>query len=181
MNYAIRSLEGKDLNYIHDSWRASYEGSGYSKTMPKWFYRVIQTAKITAMLNRSTVKVATLPDDTDLIVAWSVTEGDAIHYVYVREAFRAKGIAKWLLGDLSQYRYYTHKSRALKDVKLPRHFICAVDLDLSPELRKVINDESYARHLGKTRGVQTPASGGGQRGGEGTRQPACVVGHRIAG
>ncbi len=181
MQYAIRPPELQDLAYIHDSWRSSYEGSGYAKLSPKWFYRLMQAAKVTAMLNRSTVQVVTLPDDRDLIVAWSCIEGDVIHYVYVREAFRRKGIAKWLLGDLKKYRYYTHRSRALTNIRLPRHLICAVDVGANPEFRKVVSDESYARHLGKTGDVQPITGGSNAGGGTRTGQAAGSIGHRATG
>ena len=43
------------------------------------------------------VKIACLTEDPEVILGYSITEGDIIHWVYVKEMWRKQGIAKMLL------------------------------------------------------------------------------------
>jgi hypothetical protein len=65
------------------------------------------------------VTVACLPDNEDVILGYIVFQPNVLHYMFVKEAFRKFGIARFLykesFGD-NETITYTHKTLFVRDI-----------------------------------------------------------------
>lgn len=81
-------------------------------------------ALIDALLDRASLTVATWPEDTWTIVGFTVTDADAVHYVYVARDYRRQGVARRLLASFDgmvRVRY-SHRSRICSVLPIPAHW-----------------------------------------------------------
>ena len=60
-------------------------------------YNVAMTAELTALTARASVAVACDPDEPSTLFGFVIFEPTALHYVYVKFAFRGYGVARELL------------------------------------------------------------------------------------
>ena len=109
----LRPMREADRNYVMSSWSKSYAGSSRDArdyaTLAD-FYRDY-TPVIRDLLDRSTVTVAALRDNDDIIVGWSAIEGDVLHYVLVKPRWRKLGVARYLLGSFTERAMvYSHQT-----------------------------------------------------------------------
>jgi hypothetical protein len=75
---------------------------------------------ITALLKRSTTRVACLKESPDVILGYSVYEGPKLHWVHVKEAWRKFGIAKLLLPkDFNTVSHKTSMGERILKQKYP--------------------------------------------------------------
>lgn len=96
-----------DLSYVTDSWRRSYEYSKWSGTLPTKVYVEAYKAAIQHLLDLPSTKILIVctekNDELDLdenfIIGYVVYDLDrpVVHYLYIKEPFRRKGIGKALL------------------------------------------------------------------------------------
>jgi hypothetical protein len=101
--FEIRDMQPSDKNFVLATFlRGIYHGDSWFSKIPRGIfmqnYKVFAEALIDTT-NKVTVKVACLPDDKDIIMGYSILSADyqTIHFVYVKEAWRKKGIARALL------------------------------------------------------------------------------------
>jgi GNAT superfamily N-acetyltransferase len=98
--YNIRDMVAEDKNFIlATSLRGIYYGDSWFSLIPKDTFMDFYKNVIGAMLTKCNVKVACLPDDPSVIIGYSILSSDyqAIVWVYVKQAWRNKGIAKALV------------------------------------------------------------------------------------
>jgi len=115
-----------DLNYVTDSWRRSYEHSPWSGTMPTRTYIEAYNSTLRHLLAVPTTLISIVCTETaeeldeNFIIGYIVYDLDGykqpvVHYMYVKEPFRKKGIGKELLtvvlGDASSFKY-TFRTRS---------------------------------------------------------------------
>lgn len=121
----VRPANATDLEFVVASWVDSYRNSHFSGPIPMPMYRDVMTASVRWILNRPGIEiwVAFKPDERppDDLYGWVCIEGAVpmrvrewdpvqrltvdvehiapivVHYAYVKQMFREKGIAKRLL------------------------------------------------------------------------------------
>lgn len=103
--YSIISFPGKSLpasytNVVLVKWMRSLKyGNEFFKLINSDDYYASYQKYIQLLLNRSdsVVRLAVLSDDNDVVLGWSLIEGDILHYVHVQAEQRNKGIGKMLV------------------------------------------------------------------------------------
>lgn len=114
----IRPMAETDLPFIYSTWiHAIYNGNRWDKNMlihkgpPFDFYSEMDEPifhenyrkVIERLMRRSSVKVACLKEDNDVILGWSCSEPEVLHFVFVKDAWRRMGIAKDLVPGNIQF------------------------------------------------------------------------------
>ena len=117
-NFVIVDATDDAKNLIFATWLRSYEASSMmSKLIPRDTFFAEHHRVLERIFARGpTVKLAVLPDQQDVVLGYAVVEGQVIHYVYVKPAFRRYGIAKALLGacGIRPKFTYTHHTYILR-------------------------------------------------------------------
>lgn len=100
------------MGLVFGSWCSSYER--YSKLADYVRgYHAIGGQNPTHVIDRiakrivargARVDIAAWEQDPMFIVGWACSEGETLHYVWVRKDFRGKGIARQLVGPLGVTR-----------------------------------------------------------------------------
>lgn len=103
-----------DHPFIVDSWVMSYRNQARARDAGRAYLRGHKRA-VRECLKRAAVRVACLEEKPAVIVGYAVLEqGDVpvIHWVFVKQNFRGKGIAHALLDDEKDRTdiVFTHKS-----------------------------------------------------------------------
>jgi len=101
-----RAGDDGDRNLILHSWIRE----GYASTFARTFGSAVWNEHHERLLRervlpRSTVTVACLPDMPDAVVAYAVTEGPALHYVWTKPRWRKLGVARRLLATLPAIQF----------------------------------------------------------------------------
>ncbi len=103
--YSFRSYKESDLNFIMSSWGHSYyKGYTYQYMLSPKDFHLFHRPLRENIIKRPTVAtiICSAEIDPDLIIGWIMVEkpenypGIIIHYVYVKEAFKGRGIASEL-------------------------------------------------------------------------------------
>lgn len=98
--YKIRDGKDEDKNFILATFlRGLYYGDSWFSLIPKDIFMTNYKQIAEAVVDNSIVVVACLPEDADVILGYSLLSKDlqAINFVYVKSAWRKKGIARSLV------------------------------------------------------------------------------------
>ena len=95
----IRPTTHGDHAFVMDSWLRSF---GQGRT---WVYRGVKGDRfysghrkvVDGLLKRSLTLAACLEEVPDAVLGWICVEKGCLHYVYVKNKYRKKGVAKQLL------------------------------------------------------------------------------------
>jgi RimJ/RimL family protein N-acetyltransferase len=105
MNFTIRELRPNDINFVYATWtKSQYYGCSYFKPVPKEAFMAAFQARIQAILGQpdTQVLVACLNEDEDVVLGYAViTPYKALHYVFIKKAWRGMGLATALTGGAS--------------------------------------------------------------------------------
>lgn len=105
MNCTIRELRPNDINFLYATWtRSQYYGCSYYAQVPKETFMAAFQARIQAILAEPGVQVlvACLNEDEDVILGYAVVAPQkALHYVFIKKAWRGMGLATALTGGAS--------------------------------------------------------------------------------
>lgn len=100
--YDVRDFKESDRNFILATFlRGLYYGDSWFSLIPKSIF--MDNYKIVAdnlmRSSRTTIKVACLKEDSDVILGYSILSSDfqTIHWCYVKSDWRKHGIARSLL------------------------------------------------------------------------------------
>ena len=98
----VREMIEGDKNFVYHSWIGSYrENAPVPGTVPRATVCKRIRERIDTLLKRGAeLKIACDPDDTNIILGWICAEPPALHYIYVKEAYRQQGIALTLLNSV---------------------------------------------------------------------------------
>lgn len=116
--YVVQKLKGTDImlnayrNMIISRWARSYRfGNDYIKLADSDSYFEAYTLYISQVISsaNTTVRIATLQDETDVALGFSVTRGDILDYVHVQKDFRKQGIGAFLVPK--NIKVITHLTR----------------------------------------------------------------------
>lgn len=97
--YDVRDLTKEDHNFIYATFlRGLYYGDSWFSLIPKAIFMENYKKVVEALLAKSIVKVACLKEDPGVIIGYSMLSSDfmTIHYVFVKAAWRNKGIGRSL-------------------------------------------------------------------------------------
>ena len=127
----IRPAAPDDMRFVTSSWLKSFATSDFARLLTPneiWArnessdaYYDAERIIIGACLERSVTFIAATPG---LIDGWLVCEPGILHYVYVRQSARGRGVARSLMVaagvDGKAEIEYTHRSRGLTAAKVPK-------------------------------------------------------------
>lgn len=122
-----------DGNFLRSSMIQSFVKSAWAGPIPVGLQHSIYSAVIDEILEWDTTKVATVctTEDEEFIVGYIIydvqkADRPVVHYVYVKEAFRTKGVGRALLFSVTGGKpfYYTFCTKACNNIvkKLKRGF-----------------------------------------------------------
>ena len=113
----LRSVRKQDIPFILATWlRGLRFGNNWYKLIHKHVYFTVYHAVIEQILEKpqTTVTIACLKDDPDVILGFVVYENARLHWVYVKQAWRKIGIAKSLVPDtITVVSHLTEVGKAL--------------------------------------------------------------------
>ncbi len=100
--YEIRDGKPSDKNFILATFlRGLYYGETWFSEIPKNIFMDNYKLVANALLDSPKVitKIACLPEDPDTIIGYSILSADyqTIHFVYCKQIWRGKGVAKSLV------------------------------------------------------------------------------------
>jgi hypothetical protein len=111
---AFRPDDATEYSYVFGSWIQSYgvtsrrrwqrqtngdiDVGGEFQGMRLNVYFAMYDSFVRAMIERSTIVIATIPDlPPDTIIGWMAIEDGVLHYVHTKKRWRQEGVAKWML------------------------------------------------------------------------------------
>lgn len=119
--YDIRDAKGTDLAFIYSTWLKSYRSDSAiaARCRTSVFYSAYNPIldRILAATDTLTV-VACLPDNPNVILGYLVSQGDLIHYVFIKEDWRQQGIAKTLWEHVGGHEQtvFTHRTKTAEPI-----------------------------------------------------------------
>lgn len=94
--YPAAQLPESYKNLLFSNWlRSLKKGNDYFKLIDNDAYYDVYHKYIEMLLLKptTTVRLAVLSDDYDVVLAWAVVDGDVLHYVYTNKDYRRQGFA----------------------------------------------------------------------------------------
>lgn len=108
----LRRADADDAAFIFSYWlRDHFERSAFAKGIAKSTYMALHHVVLERIIARSVVHIACDASDPTVIFGFICTEGETLHYIHVKRAFRRLGVAKALLaaaGMSDGPRVFTH-------------------------------------------------------------------------
>jgi GNAT superfamily N-acetyltransferase len=111
--FSVRDFEATDKNLVIVSWlNGYYYGNDKFNKIPNILFFDNYRKTITDILASplTTIKIACLSDDPDVILGFSVFDKDILHWVFVKKSWRNLGIAKELVPK--DIKYCTHVTKS---------------------------------------------------------------------
>lgn len=107
-----------DEHYIMDTWLTGVRYSNdWFKAISKETFKRNYTRIIKELLEYSTVRIACLIDDPDVILGFSVMQGPIIHWVNVKEKWRGIGLMRELTrSPFENQRTISHMTKAIRPI-----------------------------------------------------------------
>jgi len=115
MSLPVRPFRESDTGYVLDAWRENYMMHGQDmRGANRVHMRGELEQAIRRLIRRATIRIAHNPADDDHLIGFAAFTGHELHYVYVKAAFRGRGIARALLKDapITGYTFRTTGVRA---------------------------------------------------------------------
>lgn len=97
--WMIREPKASDLNFIYATWLNSYHYDSWTKSISKSVFFGNYKLVIDHILSNASILVACNKDEPEVIYGYIIYEPQKAHYVFVKEAFRAFGIARHLFEE----------------------------------------------------------------------------------
>lgn len=98
--YPAIHLPDQYRNMVLSKWLRSLRyGNEYFKLADsdQYYWAYEKYIKMLSNRPKSLIRLAVLADDHDIVLGWSMTEDDKLHYVWVGHEYRNKGIATLLV------------------------------------------------------------------------------------
>lgn len=124
LNQLIQIRQGRedDRAFIMATWlRGLYYGNPWFKEIEKDNFMKNYHQIITKVLTKPdiSINIASLKDDEDVILGYSITEPKILHWIFVKETFRRIGIGKALIPqDTDVTTHLTIMGKKLKPMKM---------------------------------------------------------------
>lgn len=126
--YQIIRFGGVELplryrNLVISKWARSFRyGNDYVKLIDadNYFQSYSRYIQAILMLLPTVVRLATLIDDADVVLGFSVTSGKTLHYIHVHKDARLQGIARALVShNIESFTHLTKMALRLWPTKMP--------------------------------------------------------------
>ncbi len=106
--WMVRDYKNEDFAFVKSCFlRGIYYGNSWYNTIPKDIFMENYSKVAEAMINspKKVIKVACLKDEEDVILGYSVMSFDfsTIDFVFVKSAFRKRGIGRSLVPKFPKY------------------------------------------------------------------------------
>lgn len=110
----VRKPVEDDIPFVMSSWLKSYSVSDFAKPIPRKIFFAKHHNLVESLFQRGAqIAIASLQEDTNVILGWICDESRILHYIYTKKPFRRLGICKTLIGD-KKYDIFTHMTYATK-------------------------------------------------------------------
>lgn len=108
----VRLATEDDKAFVLNSWlKSQYYSSDYFGAMTNIGYYFFMTPLILNKLKEGLLNVAVLSDAPETIIGFACSDGNTLHYVYVKRDYRGHKIASLLLSGLD-VKVYTASTKA---------------------------------------------------------------------
>lgn len=98
MKVSLRSHVESDLPFIFSTWlKGLYHGNPLYRKIEQGIFYPKYHKVLEAVLKSSTVVVACLEDEPDVVLGYAVYRDLTMHWIFVKKAWRKMGIAKQLV------------------------------------------------------------------------------------
>ena len=119
MNTKLRGYKEEDKGFIYSTWlRGLYHGSDWFSEIDKasFFTNYSKVVDLILSKNDTQVRVACDPEDEDVIYGYTILGPGLVHYCFVKEPWRAKGLARLLLGahEVKSVTHITKPGNAIR-------------------------------------------------------------------
>lgn len=125
----IRAYKGPELpeqyaNFVRDRWLKTYKKCNKFMSLvdPASYYRAYPQYIRTILAKKTTtVRLAMLAEDEDVLLGFSVSDGPILHYVNVPLDYRSQGIGRKLVPFVvERFTHITETGMALWTKKVPK-------------------------------------------------------------
>lgn len=120
--YKVREYRESDKPFIlSTALKGLYYGNSFFSLMPKDVFMENYSKVLNHLVSKSLIRVACLPEDEDIILGYSMFSkyADTLHYVFVKQKWRTKGIGRSLCPTPATYTHFTDLGLNLVKTKLP--------------------------------------------------------------
>lgn len=121
--YEGQYLPKEYIGMVLMRWPRSFKhANDFAKIMDAEAYYNYYDAMIKTVLSRpnTTVRLAVLGDEPDVVLGFSVTEGPILHYVEVKNSYRRNGIGRNLVPkEINWFSHLTKIGMQIWSVKMP--------------------------------------------------------------
>jgi len=116
LKISIREPEETDIPFFFTTWlHGLYYGNSWFNAIDKDVFYEKYHEVLKLLLGRSSLRVACMEDEPDVILGYSVFTDTTLHWVFVKKAWRKLGIAKRLIPqDINTVSHLTKLGKALK-------------------------------------------------------------------
>ena len=121
--YEVRGADPSDESFIFATWLQSlYFGSPFFRETEKesYFKNYAKVVETILKLSTTTIAICCLKEQKDVVLGYSVSTGQVLHFVYVKKPWRQLGIAKMLIRP--DTHTVTHQTRISRSIK-PREWV----------------------------------------------------------
>jgi GNAT superfamily N-acetyltransferase len=128
LRLAFRIAIPDDIRFVASSWFESFRRGGFAPEVAFSIYQQGQGGVIDARIAHDDVVIATHPDIPDEICGWMVRARvpATCHYIYVKQAYRRRGIATQLASVFDGFKEHTHET------KVGRHLAAKIGSKFNP-------------------------------------------------
>lgn len=120
--YKMRPFVPADFKLVMDSWSKSWRESPWAGAIPNNRFHAVFTDAVAQLVERGAqFVVLCAAANEDQIIGWAcyelVRDGTALHYLYVKDPFRRRGLGAELVQAVkeahgtSDRTFYTHRTR----------------------------------------------------------------------
>lgn len=97
LQITIREPQPEDINFLLSTFlKGLYYGSKFWALVDQEAFFSNYEPFIKQLMLRSDVKIACLEDDTDVILGYSISRSNVLHFLFVKKSYRKLGIGKLL-------------------------------------------------------------------------------------
>lgn len=106
--------------WLHSAWRRPDRELTSLARVNKGLFYALYSPVVDRLIRRSQITIAALPDVSDVALGWIAVEGNLLHYVYTKMAWRRLGIGRYLVEQRAPKDVlYTHLPRSSVIPKVP--------------------------------------------------------------
>jgi hypothetical protein len=96
----VRDLQPGDESFVYSTWLKSlYHRSKLFNEVPADVFYANYHKHVEHLLRVSTVRVACLTEDQDVILGWAAYNKNTLHYAFTKQVWRSQGIQKKILDN----------------------------------------------------------------------------------